>query len=270
MQMRITAKMTIQVPYLPDEIIERDAEALLAEYAHSRSVTLEPPIPVEKHLKLRIEFDDLHKVLGVPQVGPEPEIFGAIWVDKREICLHECLDPEEHPEIEGRYRFTLGHEGGGHWRLHRAYLLTDPAQASMFHGLSRPAVICRSSQAKVRVEWQADFYASCLLMPRKMVTEAWRREFGTNNPIVYELMKHMPAAHRPRGSGLRSIGQVLSNVLEPHTYLFDQVAKRLAPILASLPRPCASGWRSSACSTARFRVRGRWPSAPDCHFLRIS
>jgi hypothetical protein len=61
-----------------------------------------------------------------------------------------------------------------------------------------------------------------------MVTEAWRREFGTNNPIVYELMKHMPAAHRPRGSGLRSIGQVLSNVLEPHTYLFDQVAKRLA------------------------------------------
>jgi hypothetical protein len=75
MQMRITAKMTIQVPYLPDEIIERDAEALLAEYAHSRSVTLEPPIPiedlVEKHLKLRIEFDDLHKVLGVPQVGPD-------------------------------------------------------------------------------------------------------------------------------------------------------------------------------------------------------
>ena len=97
--------MTIQVPYLPDEIIERDAEALLAEYARARGVTLEPPIPiedlVEKHLKLRIEFDDLHKVLGVPQVGPEPEIFGAIWVDKREICLHECLDPEEHPERKG-------------------------------------------------------------------------------------------------------------------------------------------------------------------------
>ncbi|MGH8646775.1 MAG: hypothetical protein ACREX4_20870 [Gammaproteobacteria bacterium] len=97
--------MTIQVPYLPEEAIECDAERLLAEYAHARGVTLEPPIPieeiVEKHLKLRIEFDDLHEVLGVPQVGPEPEIFGAIWVDKREICIHERLDPEEHPEIEG-------------------------------------------------------------------------------------------------------------------------------------------------------------------------
>jgi hypothetical protein len=54
--------MTIQVPYLSDEIIERDAETLLAEYAHARGVTLEPPIPiedlVEKHLKLRIEFDE--------------------------------------------------------------------------------------------------------------------------------------------------------------------------------------------------------------------
>jgi len=36
-------------------------------------VTLEPPIPIEdiieKHLKLRIEFDDLHEVFGVPEVG---------------------------------------------------------------------------------------------------------------------------------------------------------------------------------------------------------
>lgn len=50
--------MTIQVPYLSDEIVERDAEALLAEYAHARGVTAEPPIPIEdvieKYLKLRI------------------------------------------------------------------------------------------------------------------------------------------------------------------------------------------------------------------------
>jgi len=29
-----------------------------------------------------------------------------------------------------------------------------------------PTVICRSSQAKERVEWQADFFSFCLLMPR--------------------------------------------------------------------------------------------------------
>jgi len=50
--------MTIWVKYLSEEAIEKDAEALLAEISHARSVKLEPPIPiediVEKHLKLRI------------------------------------------------------------------------------------------------------------------------------------------------------------------------------------------------------------------------
>jgi hypothetical protein len=56
--------MTRKVPFLAEEAIERDAEALLAEFSHARDVVIETPIPiediVEKHLKLRIEFDDLH------------------------------------------------------------------------------------------------------------------------------------------------------------------------------------------------------------------
>ena len=38
-------------------------------------------------------------------------------------------------------------------------------------------MICRSSQAKERIELQADFYASCLLMPRKLVFAAWDEHF---------------------------------------------------------------------------------------------
>jgi hypothetical protein len=48
--------MSKSVPCLDDEAIERDAAALLAEYAHVRGVTIEPPIPiddiVEKHLNI--------------------------------------------------------------------------------------------------------------------------------------------------------------------------------------------------------------------------
>ena len=152
--------MTIRVPYLSEETIEREAETLLAEYAYARSVSLKPPIPIEdiieKHLKLRLEFDDLHEVLGVPQVGLEPDIFGAIWIKEREIYIDQSLDPEERPSSEGRYQFTLAHEGGGHWRLHRRYLAPDATQISLFGGSSKPSVACRSSQAKDRVEWQAD------------------------------------------------------------------------------------------------------------------
>lgn len=180
--------MTIQVRYLSEQAIEHDAEVLLAEYAYARGVAVKAPIPiediVEKHLKLRIEFDDLHHVLGVPRMGPEPDIVGAIWVDRREIFIDQSLDPEERPGVEGRYRFTLAHEGGGHWRLHRPYLATDPAQQSLFGWSTKPAVVCRSSQATERVEWQADFYASCLLMPRAMVAAAWRERFGNANPRI--------------------------------------------------------------------------------------
>src|SRR5580704_3851599 len=117
--------MTLRVPYIADESIERDAEALLVQFAHARGVAIGPPIPiediVEKHLKLHVEFDDLHRLLGVPRggFGTEPDIFGAIWLETGEIVIDESLDPEVRPAIEGRYRFTLGHEGGGHWRLHR-------------------------------------------------------------------------------------------------------------------------------------------------------
>jgi hypothetical protein len=56
---------------MAEDTIECDAEALLAQFAHSRNVEVKPPIPiediVEKHLKLRVEFDDLHRLLDVPR-----------------------------------------------------------------------------------------------------------------------------------------------------------------------------------------------------------
>jgi Zn-dependent peptidase ImmA (M78 family) len=54
----------------------------------------------------------------------------------------------------------------------------------VFGDTPRPTVVCRSSQAKERVEFQADLYASCLLMPRKRVMQAWRERFGNDFPRV--------------------------------------------------------------------------------------
>jgi Zn-dependent peptidase ImmA (M78 family) len=182
--------MTLEVPYLADETIERDAEALLAQFAHARGMPIRAPIPIEdiieKHLKLHMEFDDLHRLLGVPRggSGTEADIFGAIWFETGEIVIDESLDPEERPSIEGRYRFTLAHEGGGHWRLHRPLVQANSGQDSLFGDTRRPTVVCRSSQSKQRVELQADLYASCLLMPRKLVLQAWRERFGNENPRV--------------------------------------------------------------------------------------
>jgi Zn-dependent peptidase ImmA (M78 family) len=114
----------------------------------------------------------------------EVDILGAIFFDAGRIVIDQSLDPEEYPWKEGRYRFTLGHEGGGHWRLHRHLFAKDPAQPTLFGGPAAPSVICRSSQAKERVEFQADFYASCLLMPRNLLISAWRARFGDTNARI--------------------------------------------------------------------------------------
>jgi hypothetical protein len=46
---------------------------------------LKPPVPVEKvlekHLKLTLDFDDLHERLGIPRSGEEPDVLGALWAD---------------------------------------------------------------------------------------------------------------------------------------------------------------------------------------------
>jgi len=66
--------MTKFVSFVSDEAIEKDAQALLAEYAQARGVMIEAPIPiddvVEKYLKIGIEFDDMHRRFGVPRSAP--------------------------------------------------------------------------------------------------------------------------------------------------------------------------------------------------------
>jgi hypothetical protein len=170
------------VPYLAEEAIERDGAALLAGFEHHRGITLAPPISIEdvieKHLKLGIEFDDTHALFGVPRKSEtKADILGAMFFDEARIVVDESLDPEEDASTEGRLRFTLAHECG-HWRLHRHIFARNRAQADLFSGPAGPSVVCRSSQAKERVEWQADFYASCLLMPRKMIFAAWDEFFS--------------------------------------------------------------------------------------------
>jgi hypothetical protein len=89
--------MTKVVSYVSDEAIEKDAQALLGEYTRARGVTIEAPIPIddiiEKHLKIGIEFDDTHRLFGVPRsgIGCDPDILGAIFFEQRRIVIVRCF-----------------------------------------------------------------------------------------------------------------------------------------------------------------------------------
>jgi hypothetical protein len=236
--------MTKFVSYVSDEAIEKDAQALLAEYAHARGVSIAAPIPIddiiEKHLKLGIEFDDMHRRFGVPRSGIEfdPDILGAIYFEQKRIVIDESLDPDAFPAKEGRYRFTLAHEGGGHWRLHRHLFGKNPAQTSMLDANAPPSVICRTSQAKVRIELQADLYASCLLMPRKLVFAAWdeafpdrrQRVLQPSEPIDHPFVEIARFASGIAGAAsTESDDQALDNFAKPFAekFLVSPIAMRI-------------------------------------------
>jgi len=73
--------MTMFVPYVSDEAIEKDAQALLAEYAYARGVKVEAAIAIddiiEKHLRIGIEFDDTHRLFGKDPAQSSP------WIPER-------------------------------------------------------------------------------------------------------------------------------------------------------------------------------------------
>ena len=115
------------------------------------------PIPiediVEKHLKLRVEFDDLHRLLDIPRsgLGLDPDIFGAIWLEERQD--RDRRKPRSRGAARRRkdaIRFTLAHEGGGHWRLHRPLIRQTREQVHLDWGARRPSF---AAQARPRSGW---------------------------------------------------------------------------------------------------------------------
>ena len=184
--------MTKEVPFLTSQQIENAACELLLAFGAKYGDITKPPVPVDDilniYLKVTLDFDDLPKLLNV-----ETDVFGATWVDRQQVIIDQRLDPTNHPQMIGRYNFTVGHETG-HWQLHRAYFEKNPNQQQLFAAAEAPTVICRTSQAKERIEWQADFFSSCLLIPAEMLKEWCFNYYSFNRISLSEIRAKLPAA----------------------------------------------------------------------------
>jgi len=210
--------MPIKVKYLPKQHIEWNAQELLAEYGGRYGEVVVPPIPVEeileKHLKLTLEIDNLEARLG------HPDILGALWAPDKLVAIDESLEPTDHPNKEGRFRYTVGHEIG-HWVQHRHYFLEDPDQGLLFpKATSKATVICRSSQSKDPMERQADYFSAYLLMPKEMVYAAWEKHRGSMTPYIF----NRTTRENLRAMGFVEPGELLASMA------IEFVAGEIAPI----------------------------------------
>ncbi|HDR14068.1 MAG TPA: ImmA/IrrE family metallo-endopeptidase [Desulfobacteraceae bacterium] len=163
----------MKVPWMSKKAIARKAEALVEDFQRRAGYTISPPIPVEeiieRSLGLEIHYVELEKILGIR------DVLGATYAKSKRVLINERLFEQG---SEGRLVFTCAHEAG-HWVLHRRYV-----DSSRYDGPGNDAIVSKELNSREPVEWQADYFASCLLMPEKHVKEAFHRICGAPFVVI--------------------------------------------------------------------------------------
>ena len=183
--------MTLRVPYMPDDAIERDAEALLAQYAHARGVEIRAADPDRGHRREAPQASRrVRRSAPAARCAAQRARLGPGHL-RRDLARQRQNRHRRKPRSRGATRRwkgaivsrlrTRAADIGGCIAVSSGPIA---AKSALFADAPRPTVICRSSQAKERVEWQADFYASCLLMPRRLVHAEWQDRLGRTKPLL--------------------------------------------------------------------------------------
>ncbi len=161
------------VPFIPEASLEKLANELLERYEREIEPIFRPPVPVEKIADFLLELS--LEWLDIPDTEAEP-ILAYLNPGSKTIRLNErrLAYFEQYPGI---YEYTLAHEIG-HYRLH---LLGDNLQSGQTY-------VCRyQQQTKDRREWQAERFASYLLLPASLLLPALKGVDLYRWPTLYRL-----------------------------------------------------------------------------------
>jgi tetratricopeptide (TPR) repeat protein len=147
-----------QVPFISDASLEELADELLDRYEREIEPIFRPPVPVEGIADFLLELN--LEWLEIPDTKTEP-ILAYLDPRSKTIRLNErwLIYFEQYP---GTYEYTLAHEIA-HYQLHLLGDEGQPGQAYVYRFQQMP---------KDRREWQAERFASYLLMPASLLLSA--------------------------------------------------------------------------------------------------
>ena len=156
--------MSVFRPFRFISKLEIEASALDIWLRMSRSHQ-EPELPIDA--SIIAEFLDLDIVWDTIADDEQGAIAARILPLEKLIEINENI-----PQLKGGFgESTIAHEIG-HWVLH-----IDTEQVERFIRLNQKGMkvqvkpfLCRSSNL-ARIEWQAQYFAGCLLMPQHVLTE---------------------------------------------------------------------------------------------------
>lgn len=167
----------MKAPFIHKRDIEREAAHLISSYEGKYGVnSVATPVDsiAEHYLGLTVDVLEM-----------EGDILGCIDIHNKAISINQSLDPFNNENMVGRYNFTLAHEVG-HFLLHKE--LVRPVMPNLFGEgiIEQPKnILCRTSEYKEDIEWQADYFAAALLMPINRIKEQWALFMGNTEPHYY-------------------------------------------------------------------------------------
>jgi hypothetical protein len=233
-----------QVPFIPEAKLEEVANTLLDRYAWEIEPIAVPPVPVEKIadflLDLSLEW------LDIPDTAEEP-ILAYLRPGSKTIRLNErWLAYFEH--YPGTYEYTLAHEIG-HYQLH---VTTAGLQSDQIY------VYRYRQTTKDRREWQAERFASYLLMPAYLLLPAIK---GIN-------LQRWPELYRLRDQFKVSI-TALTVRLEELGYLYVAGNGRLYPTKGAATGDRRRESQSLLGQAKLFSMLGHVEQAKDAYRLAL-
>jgi len=187
-----------QVPYITYDALEEYAMGIVYDFAPERLYSpgpLDVDTFLEFYLGLTVDFRRIcynKKVLGMTAfndgtVEVMDEETGQIIdlpVTAGTVIIDSSLELKRN---ERRRRFTMVHEGGGHWLLHKKAFAEDnpcgPAgiYENQFLAAKEGRIDYSRSQKErndiERMERQADFLAASILMPKPALRKAFKDYF---------------------------------------------------------------------------------------------
>lgn len=205
--------------YIPKEEIESQAADVIRRMQADRNRPLKWPLDATRVA----DFLDIGVVWESIPPDDEGSLAAMILPTKREIVINKDI-----PGLHGGFgESTLAHEIG-HWELHIDQKAVGRFVERIDQGIevNVQPLLCRSVSGQLKkIEWQAQYFASCLLMPRHIMEKtqkgrdltrwdhlkAMAHELGVTPANLKHRLKDLGWIKIPDGSGPIYLGDAAPN-----------------------------------------------------------
>ncbi len=150
----------IEVPFMKPWLIEMKANKILEQAKAEGLYDGDSQTPLDTICDQQLGLKYL--LINLPQTESGEDVAGYIAFNKSMIVLNDLEYKNSYHK--GRINFTIAHEIG-HWVLHKSLYDYDTPRFILFH--------TEYKEEGDKLEWQANHFSACLLMPRNLVIKKW-------------------------------------------------------------------------------------------------